>query len=138
MSGRQLAVLGAGRSERTQLTNAERERICQLKQQQPQLKHDEFVAFACAELGKQVNRSTISKIVKESERWLNIPEEERERKRHKKGQFEDVEEALFQFYKQVCYNSVSAWAAHCGQKLNGDAAPSYSPYCCRLTPPART
>ena len=63
----------SGPHKRVQLSDADRKVICELAQSNSDLKQDQLTDLAAQTLGKPgLKRSTVTGILKERTRWLNV------------------------------------------------------------------
>jgi hypothetical protein len=90
-----------GKRSRTQLTAADMKVICEIQKKHPSYSHAQIAEAGSKQLGKQLVRSTVTKALKDSEKWLTTTEQQGSQKRQRKAKYEDLEKALFLFFQQV-------------------------------------
>ena len=89
--------------KRYALTAAEKKRICELHKQNSHWTHERVREEASKLLNRAINRPMVSKILRDSSRWLSISEADGSRKRLRAIEYEQIEEALVIWYKQVTW-----------------------------------
>ena len=87
--------------KRTQLSNSDKRRICELARKSGHLSQIELAEKVKEDVGLAAERTTISKILKESDRCLSISEAEGNKKRARGGKHEALEAALWTWFQQV-------------------------------------
>ena len=90
-----------GKQSRTHLTAADRKIICEFAQKHPSYSHAQITEAANKQLGKQLAKSTVTKTLQNSEKWLTTTEQDGGRKRQRTAKFGDLEAALLLFCRQV-------------------------------------
>ena len=83
-----------GKQSRTQLTAADRKIICELRQKHPSYSHAQVTEEASKQLEKQLAKSTVTKTLQNSEKWLTTTEQEGGQERQRKAKYEDLEKTL--------------------------------------------
>lgn len=83
--------------KKVKLLNLDRKRICERHEANPKLKQDELATLF------GVERSTVSKVLKEKERWLAIEEDSQDAKivKHRQAKFPEVEKQLMVWVQQA-------------------------------------
>lgn len=79
---------------RTDITDALRKAICLEKMRFPTYSGRDLAIFVEKVYGKQLGRSTICEILKQKEKWMQVPDDSKQTKRRKPGQYPGMEEAL--------------------------------------------
>ena len=90
--------------QRVDLTGYEKKRICEVHREHPSMSHSKIAQFMVAEHGfKLVDRTTISKILDHSDKWLQVEADEHhgQTKRARHSRFPQVDKALMMWYGQV-------------------------------------
>lgn len=97
---------------RAQLSIADKQEICKMHEESPLLSHEEILSQFLLKRKLQIGRSTVTKILKEKEKWLAVDcagmADEGRRKRARKSPFLGLEAALYAWYSQVIRNPVLA------------------------------
>lgn len=90
---------------RAQLSIADKQEICKMHEESPLLSHEEILSQFLLKRKLQIGRSTVTKILKEKEKWLAVDcagmADEGRRKRARKSPFLGLEAALYAWYSQV-------------------------------------
>ena len=74
-----------GKNSRIQLKSAERKVICETSRKNPSYSHAQITEAASKQLKKQLARSTVTKTLQISEKWLTTTEQEGGQKRQRKA-----------------------------------------------------
>ncbi|KAG6550333.1 hypothetical protein Mapa_008296 [Marchantia paleacea] len=89
---------------RAQLSIADKQEICKMHEESPLLSHEDILAQFLLKRKLQIGRSTVTKILKEKEKWLAVDcagmADEGRRKRARKSPFLGLEAALYAWYSQ--------------------------------------
>lgn len=90
------AVIPRAKQRKQRLFNVDRKAICIYHQDNPNARQEDIAARY------GVERSTISKILKNKTKWMNVPEDEDMRvAKHRPSKFPEVEEALVEWLLQM-------------------------------------
>lgn len=81
------------------LTHADKRRICELHDANPEVTHGAIVDLFFGETGRRLERSTISRIVRKKELWRHAGEVDASRKRFGTPRYPAVESALFELVR---------------------------------------
>lgn len=89
---------------RVQYTQGDRKRICQIKQSHPDWNQQKIAEIATADIGKDVNRSSIVSILKQTDKWLAVHESDPKSGtsiRSRGAKWEEMEDVFFEWYSLV-------------------------------------
>lgn len=76
------------------ISHAEKRRLCELKAQHPEARHNYIAKLFQAETGHRIERSTVTRVLQRTEFWLKAGTTDSTRKRRASPRFPLVEEAL--------------------------------------------
>jgi hypothetical protein len=100
-----LTSMDKSKRARVDLSGSEKREICLVHKKHPGLTHEELAEYMVKNKSgfKLVNRSTISKILKEQEKWLKVDTKLREgtNKRAREAKFPQLEKALLIWFAQI-------------------------------------
>ncbi|KAI0041736.1 CenpB-DNA-bind-domain-containing protein [Auriscalpium vulgare] len=100
-SGTLTPMFSKSKQRKQRLFNVDRRDICLYHQQHPHLRQEDIAA----EYG--VERSTISKILKQKQKWLNVPDGEEIRiAKHRPSKFPEIEEEMIRWLEECSERSM--------------------------------
>lgn len=84
----------------TELTTGTKKRLCTRFKERPST-HQELVEWAKKELSLDISRSTVSTVLKDSEKWLDVPTDESSIVRARPPKHASLEKALVTWFNDV-------------------------------------
>ena len=87
---------------RVQLTDADRKLICELAKSNRDLSQDKLTSLAAQQLGKDLKRTTVTGVLKDSDKWLKCTHSSASRQiKHRAPQYEQLEAVVYEWFGQV-------------------------------------
>jgi len=96
----------SSKRKRAELSIADKKLICQLSQLNPGFTQEVFVAHVRKVLNKGICRSTLSKVLKQKDTWLNTDDSLEGARRQRRPKWEDLEETLYYWVCKVSFRSI--------------------------------
>ena len=92
---------GDGVGRRCSITGEMKREICDLKMRSEAMSQDMIVTEMARRHGVRLSRTTVCKILKETDKWMNITDAEARQKRQRQGKYPDLEDELIDWFKEV-------------------------------------